>query len=53
MGLTEEDRQTLQDVDTFITEAVAELELSDDSSVSELQVKWDALFTRLMYPLPD
>lgn len=53
MGLTEEDRQTLQDVDTFINEAVVELELEDDNSVSEMQVKWDALFTRLMYPLPD
>ncbi len=53
MGLTEEDRQTLQDVDTFINEAVVELELEDDNSVSEMQVKWDALFSRLMYPLPD
>ncbi len=53
MGLTEEDRQTLQDVDTFINEAVVELELEDDNSVSEMQVKWDALFTRLMYQLPD
>ena len=53
MGLTEDDRQTLQEVDTFINEAVVELELQDDNSVSELQVKWDALFTRLMYPLPD
>ena len=52
MELSDEDRETLQTVDQFIVEAVAELELAEDDQIADMQVKWDALFVKLMYPLP-
>jgi len=50
--LSDEDRDTLQAVDQFIVEAIAELELADDEHIADMQIRWDQLFQKLMYPLP-
>lgn len=52
MELSEADRKTLQVVDEFIVEAVAELELADDETVAQMQIEWDHLLQRLLYPTP-
>ena len=52
MELSSQDIETLETVDRFIEEAIAEMDVADDESVAQMQVDWEHLRTKLTYQPP-